>query len=325
MAHEEKADNVNPILRLFPKSATTAAGRFDELFIAQTIVLVAVGVAVALLIAFFSIHYRRNSAADRSNAPASVRWMEITWIMVPLVLFVATFVWAAYEYTRLYRPPPDAMPVFVVAKQWMWKTEHPNGRREINELHVPLNKPVRLVMTSQDVIHSFYVPDFRIKQDVVPGRYTTLWFTATQTGEFHLFCSEYCGTDHASMGGRIIVMRPSEFAAWLTSGNTQPGIAAHGFELYRRYGCSGCHEAQSSVHAPDLHGLLGREVHLSDGRTLIADEGYIRDSILLPDKDVVAGYQPIMPSFAGQIGEEDILAIIEYIRSTGGDYARPSQ
>jgi cytochrome c oxidase subunit 2 len=310
---------------LFPQSASTASGRFDALFIVQTIVLLVVALAVALLILVFSVRYRRNSSADRSDAPTSARWIEITWTMTPLLLFVGTFAWAAYDFTQLYRAPPDAMPVFVVAKQWMWKLEHENGRREIDELHVPVNRPVRLVMTSQDVIHSFYVPAFRIKQDVVPGRYTTIWFTATQTGEFHLFCAEYCGTDHAAMGGRIVVMQPGEFAAWLASGNTRPGMAARGFALYRRYGCSGCHEAQSSVHAPDLHGLLGREVHLSDGRSLIADEAYIRDSVLLPRKEVVAGYEPIMPSFAGQISEEDLLAIIEYIRSTGGDHARAGQ
>ncbi|SAK45452.1 cytochrome c oxidase subunit II [Caballeronia calidae] len=316
---------MNASFHFFPHSATTASGRYDALFIAQLIVLAAVALAVALLIVIFSIRYRAGSTADRSHAPTSARAVEIAWTVTPLVLFIGTFAWAAYDFTQLYRVPPDAMPVFVVAKQWMWKLEHANGKREIDELHVPVNRPVRIVMTSQDVIHSFYVPDFRIKQDVVPGRYTTIWFTATETGEFHLHCAEYCGTDHAAMGGRIVVMQPGDFAAWLASGNHQPGMAARGFELYRRYGCSGCHEAQSSVHAPDLHGLLGREVHLADGRSLIADEVYIRDSMLLPRKDVVAGYEPIMPSFAGQISEDDILAIIEYIRSTGGDHARASQ
>jgi cytochrome c oxidase subunit 2 len=310
---------------LFPQSASVAAGRYDTLFLAQMLLIGFVAFGVAMLIVIFSIRYRRNSPADRSHAPTTGRGIEIAWTVIPLLLFIGTFAWAAYDYTQLYREPPNAMPVFVVAKQWMWKLEHSNGKREIDELHVPLGQPVRLVMTSQDVIHSFFVPAFRIKQDVVPGRYTTIWFTPTQTGEFHLFCAEYCGTDHAGMHGRIVVMQPSEFTAWLQAGNTQSGMAARGFELYRRYGCSGCHEAQSSVHAPDLHGLLGRTVHLSDGRTLVADEAYIRDSVLLPRKDVVAGYAPIMPSFAGQIGEEDLLAIIEYIRSTGDEHARAGQ
>lgn len=316
---------MNAGFHLFPQGASAAAARYDALFLALVLLIGFVALAVTVLIVYFSIRYRKNSRADRSQAPTTGRKIEIAWTVIPLLLFLGTFTWAAYDYTRLYRAPPDAMPVFVVAKQWMWKLEHANGRREIDELHVPLGQPVRLVMTSQDVIHSFFVPAFRIKQDVVPGRTTTIWFTPIQAGEFHLFCAEYCGTDHAGMRGRIVVMQPSEFAAWLQSGNAQPDMAARGFELYRRYGCSGCHEAQSSVHAPDLHGLLGRTVHLADGRTLIADEAYIHDSVLLPKKDVVAGYAPIMPSFAGQIGEEDLLAIIEYIRSTGGEHARAGQ
>lgn len=316
---------MNGSFHLLPPSASSAAGRFDTLMLAEFLLLGFVVLGVTFLILYFSIHYRHNSSADRSAAPVSRRKIEIAWTVIPLLLFLCAFAWAAYDYTQLYRVPPHAMPVFAVAKQWMWKLEHANGRREIDELHVPLGQPVRLVMTSQDVIHSFYVPAFRIKQDVVPGRYTTISFTPTATGEFHLFCAEYCGTDHAGMRGRVIVMQPAEFTAWLQSGNTQSGMAARGFDLYRRYGCSGCHEAQSTVHAPDLHGLLGRNVHLQDGRTLVADEAYVRDSVLLPKKDVVAGYQPIMPSFAGQIGEEDLLAIIEYLRSTGGSDARASQ
>ena len=308
---------MNASFHLLPASASTAAGRFDTLFLAMLLLTGTVALAVAVLIVFFSVRYRKGSAADRSHAPRRGRPIEIAWTVTPLLLFLGIFAWAAYDYTRLYQAPPDAMPVFVVAKQWMWKLQHANGRREIDELHVPLGQPVRLLMTSQDVIHSFYVPAFRVKQDVVPGRYTSLWFTPTKAGEFHLFCAEYCGTDHAAMRGRIIVMQPSDFARWLQSGPAQPGIAARGFELFRRYGCSGCHTAGSSVHAPDLNGLLGRTVHLQDGRALVADENYIRDSILLPRKDVVAGYEPIMPSFAGQVGEEDVMAIIEYIRGTG--------
>ncbi len=315
---------MNTGFHLFPARASSFADHYDTLFLALMLLLWFVALAVTALLVYFAVHYRKGSAADRRRAPVRGRKIEVAWIVIPLLLFLATFAWAAYDFTKLYRAPPNAMPVFVVAKQWMWKLEHTNGRREIDELHVPLGQPVRLVMTSQDVIHSFFVPAFRIKQDVVPGRYTTIWFTPTQTGEFHLFCAEYCGTDHAGMRGRIVVMPPADFARWLQAGNAQSDIAASGFELYRRYGCSGCHEAGSSVHAPDLHGLLGRTVHLQDGRALVADEAYVRDSVLLPKKDVVAGYEPIMPSFAGQIGEEDLLAIIEYIRSTGVNDARAS-
>jgi cytochrome c oxidase subunit 2 len=313
---------VNTAFHLLPQSASTAAGRYDLLLLAEFLLISFVALGVFLLILYFSVRYRKNSTADRSQPPRRGIGIETAWIVIPLLLFLGTFAWAAYDYALRYRIPSDAAPIFVVAKQWMWKLEHPEGRREIDELHVPLGQPVRLVMTSQDVIHSFFVPAFRIKQDVVPGRYTTVWFTPTQTGEFHLFCAEYCGTDHAVMRGRIVVMRPGEYAAWLRSGDTQQGIAARGFELYRRYGCSGCHEAGSSVHAPDLHGLLGSIVHLQDGRTLVADETYVRDSVLLPKRDVAAGYEPIMPSFAGQISEEDLLDIIEYLRSTVGSDAR---
>ena len=300
--------------------ASSAAARFDALMLTLTLITGAMALVLAALIFFFSIRYRKGSKADRSNPPSGAKGLEAAWTLAPLVIFIAIFAWAAVDYMRLYDPPAGAMPVFVVAKQWMWKVEYPNGRREIDELHVPLGKPVKLVMTSQDVIHSFFVPAFRVKQDVVPGRYTSLWFKATRAGTYHLFCAEYCGTGHSAMRGRVIVMPADAFAHWLQQGNTGSGIAAQGFALFRKYGCSGCHSAGSTVHAPDLTGLLGRTVHLQDGRTLVADEGYIRDSIMLPRKDVVAGYAPIMPSYQGQISEEDVLALIEYIRQTGADH-----
>lgn len=300
--------------------ASSAAGRFDWLMLSLLLITGTMAVLLAGLIIFFSIRYHKGSGADRTNPPSGARGLEAAWTVIPLLMFLGIFTWAALDYAQLYRVPDDALPVFVVAKQWMWKVQHANGRREIDELHVPLGEPVKLVMTSQDVIHSFFIPAFRVKQDVVPGRYTSLWFKATKAGTYHLFCAEYCGTDHAGMRGRVIVMPPDEYARWLQQGDTASGIAAQGFSLFRKYGCSGCHSAGSSVHAPDLNGLLGRTVHLQDGRSLIADENYVRDSILLPKKDVVAGYAPIMPSFAGQVSEEDILALIEYIRQTGADH-----
>jgi cytochrome c oxidase subunit II len=300
-----------------PLTASDTASRVDTLFFTLVAVTGTVTLAIFVVIVWFTVRYHKNSRVDRSSPPTRNMAIEAAWIGIPLTLFIAACVWAAYDYGELYRAPADALPVYIVGKQWMWKLQHANGRREIDELHVPLGRPVRLIMTSQDVIHSFYIPAMRIKQDVVPGRYTSIWFTPTVAGEYRLQCAEYCGTDHAGMHGRLVVMQPGEFSRWLEGGAQVPGLAQHGFDLFRQYGCSGCHEPGSSVHAPDLKGLLGRTVHLSDGRSLIADESYVRDSILLPRKDVVAGFEPIMPSFAGQIAEEDIAAIIQYLRSTG--------
>jgi cytochrome c oxidase subunit II len=310
---------MNTGFHLLPVSASSAAARLDPLALAVLLLTGAVALAVTVLIVVFCVRYRASSDADRSGAPTRNRVLEVFWTVTPLLLFFGIYAWGAIDYARLYQAAPDAMPVFVVAKQWMWKAQHRNGRREVGELHLPLGRPVRLVMTSQDVIHSLFVPAFRIKQDLVPGRYTSIAFTPTVAGEYRLFCAEYCGTEHAMMGGRVVVLPPAEFARWLRAGPSEPGLAARGFALFRRYGCSGCHAAGSSVHAPDLNGLLGRRVHLQDGRELTADEGYVRDSILLPQKDVVAGYQPIMPSFAGQIDEEDLLAIIDYLREGAHD------
>jgi len=297
--------------------ASSIAPRWDLLFGAMALLCGTVALGVCIAIVAFSIRYRAGAGRGDAAPPRRTRAIEIAWTTTPLVIFIVLFVWAARDFVALYRPPADALPVYVVAKQWMWKLQHRNGRREINELHVPLGQPVRLLMTSQDAIHSFFVPAFRLKQDVVPGRTTGLWFTATKLGEFRLFCAEYCGTEHSQMLGRIVVLPPAEYARWLGSGDEQPSLAQYGFARFRALGCSGCHDPASTVHAPSLDGLLGRTVHLQDGRTIVADENYVRDSILLPTKDVVAGFAPVMPSFAGQVSEEDIQALIAYLRSTG--------
>ncbi|HEX5126466.1 MAG TPA: cytochrome c oxidase subunit II [Rhodocyclaceae bacterium] len=305
--------------QLLAQSASAFGNQTDRMFLAMLLLCGCVALALVVVIVYFSIRYRSGSKADRSNPPDGARGLEAIWTATPLLLFVCIFVWAARGYVQLYRPPDNAMTIFVVAKQWMWKLQHRNGRREINELHLPLGQPVRLVMTSQDVIHSLFLPAFRIKQDVVPGRYTSIWVTPDRTGDFRLMCSEFCGSDHAGMLGRVIVMKPAEFTRWLDAGAQEPGLAAQGFALFRQHGCSGCHDSSngsSTVRAPDLNGLLGRSVHLQDGRTVIADDVYVRDSILLPSKDVVAGYAPVMPSFAGQLSEDDIFALIAYLRST---------
>ena len=300
--------------QLLQQSASTIADRTDLLFTAMLVLCGAIALAIGAAIVFFCVRYRQGNVVDRGLVARKLG-LEVAWIGIPLVLFIGVFVWAGHDFVALYRVPDDALPVYVVAKQWMWKLQHRNGRREINELHVPLGQPVRLVMTSQDAIHSFFVPAFRLKQDVVPGRYTGLWFTPSRLGEFHLFCAEYCGSDHSQMIGRIVVMTPADFARWLDADTSNPSLAQYGFALFRQLGCSGCHAAGSTVHAPSLAGLIGRQVHLQDGRTIVADDNYVRDSILLPRKDVVAGFEPVMPSFAGQVSEEDIQALVAYLRA----------
>ena len=295
-------------------AASDIAQRVDVLFYSLVALSGLVALGIVTLMIIFCVRYRAGARVDRANPPASLRWLEYTWTFTPFVVFLGIFCWAALVYARFYAPAPGAMTVFVVGKQWMWKAEHANGRREIDELHLPLGQPVRLVLSTEDVIHSFYVPAFRLKQDAVPGRYTTIGFTPTREGEYWLHCAEYCGTDHARMGGRVVVMAPAAFAEWLQRGNTSASLAALGFELFRQKGCSGCHSAGSTVHAPDLAGVSGRVVHLEDGRTVLADEAYLRDSILLPKKDIVAGYAPIMPSFQGQLDEGELAALITYLK-----------
>jgi cytochrome c oxidase subunit 2 len=311
-----------------PVQASTIAVRVDHIFYVVTAVTVTVAIAIFVVMVYFGVRYRAASKAPRAEdvpaAQASARRrVEAAWTLIPLALFVAAFAWAARVYVERATPPDHAMELFVVAKQWMWKLQHPGGQREIDELHVPRGQPVKLVMTSQDVIHSFFVPAFRLKQDVLPGRYTEMWFTATRVGRFHLFCAEYCGTDHARMHGEVIVMEPADFQRWLEAHRGPQDMAARGEALFREYGCSGCHATEpgavtstgASIHAPNLAGLYGKPVPLADGSMVVADERYIRDSILLPAKEVAAGYAPIMPSFAGRVGEEDILDLIAYLRS----------
>lgn len=302
-------------IRLIPPTATAAARSTDAIYFSLVGFSTLMAAVFIVLIVVFCYRYRRNAKADRKNPPSSARGLEVVWTIAPLLVFLALFAWSARDYALQFRAPPNAMQVFVVAKQWMWKVEHPNGRREVNELHIPVNTPVKLIMSSQDVIHSFFVPAFRSKRDVVPGRYSTIWFQADSPGEYLLLCAEYCGTDHSQMKGRVVAMAAQDYARWMESGQQHPGLAQRGFALFRKHGCMGCHAAASSVHAPELSGLLGRRVHLSGGGSVVADETYIRDAMMEPQKAIVAGYDDIMPSFKNQLDEEEIMAIIEYIRS----------
>jgi cytochrome c oxidase subunit 2 len=307
---------MNPIFTI--PEASTHAVRVDHIFYGLLLLSALTMIVVFALIITLAVRYRRGSSAKRGPLPEIVsREFEIGWTSATLFLFAFLFWWAASADLSSLSVPADALEVHVVAKQWMWKTQQPNGAREINALHVPVDKPVRLVMTSQDVIHSFFVPAFRVKQDVLPGRDTEIWFQATKTGVFPLLCAEYCGTDHSMMRGRIVVMRQDEYAEWLAKRPEGDDLALQGAKLFVAEGCSGCHAESSNVHAPKLTGLYGHAVRLSDGREIKADEAYIRDSILQPKRDIVAGYEPIMPSFAGLLDDGEIESLTAYIRSLG--------
>ncbi|WP_143273251.1 cytochrome c oxidase subunit II [Bradyrhizobium canariense] len=298
--------------------ASTQAARVDGIFAILVVVSALTLALVFGLLVTFAIRYRRGSKAKRGRLPEIVnREFEVSWTAATLFLFAFLFWWAASADVGALTAPANALEVHVLAKQWMWKTQHSNGAREINELHVPIGKPVRLVMTSQDVIHSFFVPAFRIKQDVLPGRNTETWFKATKLGVFPLFCAEYCGTDHSAMRGRVTVMSEDDYTRWLSRQPEGDDLAHLGAKLFVSQGCSGCHAGSSSVHAPKLDGLYGRTVQLSDGRQVKADDAYIRDSILQPKRDVVAGFEPIMPSFAGLLDDGDVQSLTAYIRSLG--------
>ncbi|HZP67939.1 MAG TPA: cytochrome c oxidase subunit II [Rudaea sp.] len=302
-------------LRLFEPQASTIAERVDALFVTLLVVSAIVMIGVWAVMIWFAVRYRRGSTADRSAPPDRHVVIELAWTLIPFAIFLGVFAWSIALFAEMQTPPKDAQTMYVLAQQWFWKIEHAGGVTELNELHVPIGTPVRLLMTSQDVIHSFYLPAFRVKQDVLPGRYTQLWFKATTPGEYPLDCAEYCGTNHAGMGGRVIVMAVTDYARWLAGHAGATSLAQRGAGLFRSLGCSGCHGENAQVHAPSLDDVYGRPVPLANGTTKLADENYLRDSILLPQKDIVAGYAPIMPSYVGQIGEEDVLALVAYIES----------
>lgn len=304
---------------LFPEQASTLAGRVDALYIFLVAVSVLFAGLIFLLLLYFALKYRRRSEDEQPPPVYGSFPLEAAWIGIPFILVMVMFLWGASLYFTAASPPHGALEIHIVGKQWMWYVQHPEGHREINELHVPVGRPVKLTMTSQDVIHSFYVPVFRVKMDVVPGKYTTTWFEATKTGVFRLFCTEYCGTAHAGMIGRVVVMTPTEYERWLQLGTGEETPGAAGSRLFQSLGCSGCHAPNATVRAPLLEGIYGKPVPLASGDFVIADEAYIRDSILLPQRQVVAGYAPVMPPYQGRISEEEILQLMAYIKSLGAE------
>ena len=299
---------------LWPAAASTTSDQVDALMLFLIAVTGAVTLLVIIVMLVFLFKYRHSKHPHAEQVAGSVP-LELTWSLVPLGIFMIFFGWGASVYVNEAKPPSDAMNIYVVAKQWMWKMQYENGIREIDTLHVPVNRDVRLTMISQDVIHSFWVPEFRVKADVLPGRYTTLWFRPNKVGVYHLFCSEYCGTLHSGMIGKVIVMEPAQYAAWISGGGAMGSFAATGQKLFQELGCTSCHRFDTQGRGPNLVGVYGKPVLLDNGSTIVADDAYIRESILNPGAKIVAGFRPIMPSFQGILTEDQLLSLVAYIKS----------
>jgi cytochrome c oxidase subunit II len=299
---------------LFPERASALAWQVDGLYFLLVAVSAFFTLLIFVLIFVFAVKYRRSVHPHPVQIEGSLP-LELTWTLIPLGICMIFFAWGSLIYFQEARPPRGSMEVYVVAKQWMWKFEHENGQREINQLHIPVGRDVKVIMSSQDAIHSFYVPAFRIKADVLPGRYTMTWFHTTKVGTYHLFCAEYCGTDHSAMIGQVIVMDPVAYQAWAAGGAGAGGLTTSGRQLFQQLGCATCHRSDTQGRGPNLAGLYGKRVLLEDGRTVVADENYIRESILNPGAKVTAGFKPIMPTFQGQVSEDGLMALVAYIKS----------
>ena len=289
------------------------AGNVDALFIFLLILCGMMTLLIFVALVYFAARYRHRKGVAAEQIEGSTP-LELTWTLIPFGVFMVIFAWGAVVYFQQRTPPRDSTEVYVVAKQWMWKLEHAEGQREINSLHVPVGRNVKLILTSQDVVHSFFVPDFRIKQDVVPGRYTVAWFRPTKPGVYHLFCTQYCGTQHSGMIGTIQVMEPAQYEAWMSGGAGGP-LSASGERIFAELGCATCHRSDSQGRGPNLQGMFGRPVQLEDGRMVTADENYVRESILDPGAKIVKGFKPVMPTFQGLVSEEQLNALLAYVKS----------
>jgi cytochrome c oxidase subunit II len=299
-----------------PESASTYSGDVDALYFYISGVTVFFTLLISFVIIFFVVKYRRRNPFEIPRPIEGSTKLETLWSVIPLLIAMSIFFWGAKVYFNQYRPPKNAVEVYVVGKQWMWKFQHATGQREINELHIPVGRKIRLIMATEDVIHDVFVPAFRIKADVVPGRYTTEWFEATKPGRYHFFCAEYCGMNHSGMGGYVVVMEPTEFENWLSGNANQMSPAAAGQQMFESLGCASCHGANAEGgRGPALLGLFGNNAVLNNGQTVRADEGYIRESILNPQAKIVTGFGPIMPSFQGQLNEEQLLQLVAYVKS----------
>jgi len=307
---------------LFPEAASTTAGEVDKLYFFMVGVCGAVGLAIAFLIVFFALYYRRRPGNEIPVEYKEPKILEIGWIVVPFFIFMFMYLWGVKLYFTTARPPDNALEVYATGRQWMWKFQHIGGQSEINELHVPIGRAVKIIAASEDVIHDIFVPAFRMKTDVLPNRYTTTWFQATKTGRFHLYCAEYCGTQHSGMIGWVTVMEPAEYQSWLAGGPTQGSPAAQGEKLFAKFACNTCHNKDSiatgpalRARGPALEELFGKTVSLRGGGVVRADENYLRESMLNPQARVVEGFDPIMPTFQGQLTEADLMQLVAYIKS----------
>jgi cytochrome c oxidase subunit 2 len=304
---------------LFPPEASKIAPEMDALYFFMVLVSLVGLTFVILLVTSFSILYskRRNPVATQVEGSTL---LEATWTIIPLGLFLIMFVWGALIYFRVYTPPANAMNIYVVGKQWMWKAEHPGGQHEIDSLHVPTGRAVQLTLISQDVFHSFSIPAFRVKREAIPGRYTTVWFEATTPGTYHLFCTQYCGTDHSHMVGDVVVMTPDDFKKWLDSSTSGASLAQNGERLFASLSCASCHNARPDARGPSLANVYGAKLTLANGHTTIVDEAFLRDAILNPSQHVTQGYAPIMPTYQGQISEDGVIALVEFLKNLNSDY-----
>jgi cytochrome c oxidase subunit 2 len=302
-------------LPFFPQQAARQAVQVDAIYFFLLAIAAFFSLLIAICVVVFAIRYRRRAPDEIGAAIHGSLALELLWTIIPLGIVMFIFVWGASIFFDLYRPPKGAMEVYVVGKQWMWKIQHAGGQREINQLHVPIGRPVKLTMGSEDVIHDFFIPAFRVKADVIPGRYNTLWFEATKPGTYHIFCAQYCGTKHSAMIGSVIAMEPAAFQAWLTTGGGWESPIAAGERLFQDLGCSSCHRAVNQGRGPMLTNLFGSTVELQGGGTVVADEAYIRESIVNPQAKIAAGFQPIMPTFQGLVTEEQLMQLVAYVQS----------
>ena len=312
------------LLGLWPQSASASAVEVDHLILSFTVVTLLLTVPIFISITWFAIRYQAGRAVDRTTSENRSVLIEMSWMIIPFVLTLFFFVWAARLYDEHRHVPQGALEINAIGRQWMWKFQHPTGQAEINDLHVPMGEPVLIRMISQDVIHGLYVPALRIQMETLPGRYTEFWFKADTPGSYHLLCSEFCGTDHSVMGGTITIMTPGDYEDWLAHSGSEQGksLASTGQALFASYGCGGCHAAAPTERAPTLAGLYDTAVPMQSGGTRVADDGFLRDKILTPEKQPIKGYRPVMPSFKGVMPEDDLLRIVAYIKSTGREDAR---